>query len=192
MKEKDVMEKPADCILVIFGASGDLTNRKLIPAIFELQNQNLLPNKFLVLGVGRTEMTDDSFRAKMEDGVRNFSGEKDFNNETLQQFIEKLNYVSINTEIVSDFEILKRKLELLNLEHQIGGNYLFYLATPPILYEQIAGNLGAAGLQNESDGFRRLILEKPFGYDLTSAIKLNLKLHESFNEEQIYRIDHYL
>ena len=192
MKEKDVMEKPADCILVIFGASGDLTNRKLIPAIFELQNQNLLPNKFIVLGVGRTEMTDDNFREKMEDGVRNFSGEKDFNNDTLQQFIKKLNYVSINTEIVSDFEILKRKLDSLNLEHQIGGNYLFYLATPPILYEQIAGNLGAVGLQKEGDGFRRLILEKPFGYDLTSAIKLNLKLHESFNEEQIYRIDHYL
>jgi len=186
------MEKPADCILVIFGASGDLTNRKLIPAIFELLNQNLLPNKFVVLGVGRAEMNDESFREKMEEGVKKFSGEKDFNNDTLQQFIKKLNYVSINTENVADFEILKRKLESLNLEHQIGGNYLFYLATPPILYEQIAENLGAVELQKECDGYRRLILEKPFGYDLTSAIKLNLKLHETFNEEQIYRIDHYL
>ncbi|MEK6552118.1 MAG: glucose-6-phosphate dehydrogenase, partial [Bacteroidota bacterium] len=83
MKDKIIMEKPADCILIIFGASGDLTNRKLIPAIFELLNQNLLPNKFVVLGVGRTEMTDESFRKKMEEGVKNFSENKNFNNETL-------------------------------------------------------------------------------------------------------------
>ena len=192
MKDKIKMEKPADCILVIFGASGDLTNRKLIPAIFELLNQNLLPNKFIVLGVGRTEMTDESFRIKMEEGVKIFSENKNINDETLQQFLKKLYYVSINTESVTDFELLKRKLESLDSEHQTGGNYLFYLATPPILYEQIAGNLGSVELQKECDGYRRLILEKPFGYNLTTAIKLNLKLHEAFNEEQIYRIDHYL
>ena len=186
------MEKPADCVLVIFGASGDLTNRKLIPAIFELQNQNLLPNRFAVLGVGRTEMTDESFRKKMESGVKEFSEDKNLIGETINQFLKKLYYVSIDTENVADFELLKRKLVSLNLENQTGGNYLFYLATPPSLYEQIAKNLGTAGLQKEIEGYRRLIVEKPFGYDLTSAKKLNLKLHEVFDEEQIYRIDHYL
>ncbi len=186
------MEKPADCILVIFGASGDLTNRKLIPAVFELQNQNLLPYNFVVLGVGRTVMTDDSFRKKMEEGVKNYSENKNLDNERLHQFLKKLYYVSINTESSSDFELLRGKLELLNNDFQTGSNYLFYLATPPSIYEQIVENLGLVGLQKEIGGYGRLIIEKPFGYDLTSAKKLNSRLHEIFNEEQIYRIDHYL
>lgn len=186
------MDKSKSCILIIFGASGDLTHRKLIPAIFELMNQNLLPNNFSVLGVGRTALSDDQFRANSKEGIESFSEDENYKSELLPQFLNKLFYLSIDTKLPQDYLRLKEKLSQMDEEQKTEGNYLFYMAMPPSMYEIIAKNLGGCGLQDQSKGFRRLIVEKPFGYDLESGRELNRVLHEIFSEDQIYRIDHYL
>lgn len=182
------MKIPDDLTLVIFGASGDLTLRKLIPALLELSRQNMLPKTFSVLGVGRTLMTDGEFRAKMQEGLKSFARE---NSESLLQacdFCNTLFYQQIDTKSVADYAILNTRLKSLNQS----GNILFYLATPPSMYGVITANLKKVGLSKEKEGWRRIIIEKPFGYDLESAIALNKELLENVRERQIYRIDHYL
>jgi len=188
------MEKPDNCIIVIFGASGDLTKRKLIPAIFDLCIQDLLPKEFALLGVSRTAFSDDSFREIMVESLKKYSERKDFPAEKLNKFIERLHYLAIDTSAAEDYGLLKEKLAQLDNNHGTKDNYLYYLATPPKLYDIVAANLAAQGLsqQSEDTGWRRLIVEKPLGYDLNSSRELNLKLLHAFNEEQIYRIDHYL
>jgi len=174
------MKTPDDLTLVIFGASGDLTLRKLIPALLELGRQNMLPENFSVLGVGRTAMTDIDFRTKMHKGLRSCSEEN--------EFCQKLFYQQIDTKSVDDYEILNTRLKELNKS----GNILFYLATPPSMYGIITSNLKKVKLTKEKEGWRRVIIEKPFGYDLRSAIALNKELLRNVRERQIYRIDHYL
>lgn len=182
------MKQPKPHILVIFGASGDLTKRKLIPALYELHTQNLLPEEFAVLGVSRTELTDASFRDKMKE----FLPTQEENKKDVAEFIEHLYYQAISTSESKDYPILKSRLENLRQELAIPENYIYYLSTPPNLYQIIPQSLAMVGLNESEKGFKRLIIEKPFGTDLTSAIELNKNLLNYFREDQLYRIDHYL
>jgi glucose-6-phosphate 1-dehydrogenase len=182
------MKTPEPHILIIFGASGDLTKRKLIPALFELYSQKLLPEKFAVLGVSRTELSDQVFREKMGE----FLPASTLNNTAIARFKEALFYQSLNTSDEADYPRLKARLETIGNEFSLPANYIFYLSTPPQLYQVIPQILAKAGLNDISQGFRRLIIEKPFGTDLTSARELNRNLLSFYKEEQLYRIDHYL
>lgn len=180
-------------ILVIFGASGDLTYRKLIPSIYDLFCQDMLPEGFAVLGVSRTKFTDDEFRKKLEPGIKEFANKKASVESKLDNFLKSIYYQPIDTQSSEGYGILKDRLELLNEKHNTGGNYIFYLSTPPSLYKVIPEMLAEQGLNLASEGgFRRLIVEKPFGYDLKTALQLNKDLLSCFKENQIYRIDHYL
>lgn len=186
------MEKPENCIIVIFGASGDLTSRKLIPALFELKLQQLLPEKFFIVGVSRSEFTHEAFCEKIIKGIRSFSGEKEIPAEQLESFMDQISYQSMDMASAADYEKLKKLLTDTDQKFNTGGNYLFYLATPPVMFEIISENLGRAGLTNQVNGYRRLIFEKPFGHDLESAKDLNKNLLKVLTENQVYRIDHYL
>ena len=178
------MKKTKDQILVIFGASGDLTKRKLVPALFELYKQKLLPEKFLVLGASRTSLTDDEFRERTSEFLPD--------DDRVKEFKKILFYQSISTTDAEDYEKLKKRLTELNKKYEVEGNYIFYLSTPPSLYETIPKYLSDVGLSKSEKYFRRLIIEKPFGTDLNSAKKLNVNLLNYFGEHQIFRIDHYL
>jgi glucose-6-phosphate 1-dehydrogenase len=189
------MNNQSGLILVIFGASGDLTARKLIPALCDLKNRNLLPEKFAVLGVGRTSLNDEAFQTKMKEGIQQYLANTPCGtpNDRQDEFIEKLHYISIDTADNNEYAKLKQRLTELNDQYQAGDNCLFYLATPPNMYEVIIHNLGAQKLNNGPNGsWRRIIIEKPFGYDLKSAQELNKNLLKIFHEDQVYRIDHYL
>ncbi len=176
-------------IFVIFGASGDLAVRKLIPAIFELYQGKYLPENFAVLGVSRSDYSDAAFRKKV------FS-ESEFIDAAISKehkdFAERLSYVPIQTAEKKDYAKVKKQLAKLDKQFNIGGNYIFYLSTPPFLYKTIPACLAAHGLNEEKVGWRRLVIEKPFGYDLETAVKLNEDIRQHFEEDQIYRIDHYL
>ncbi len=176
------MQKTEDHILVIFGASGDLTRRKLIPALAELLKLDLLPEHFAVLGIGRSDYDDPSYREMMAGHIEENSG-----------ILPLLHYHSMDPSDAGAYGGLARRLKQLTKEHHVGPNYIFYLATPPSLYESIPQLLCEAGLTNE-DGkvWRRFIIEKPFGTDHASAKDLNQKLLSYLAEHQVYRIDHYL
>lgn len=178
-------------ILVIFGASGDLAKRKLIPAIFELYKENLLPEGFAILGVSRTEFTDDAFRDEvfLKNSLLSLEGVDD---KTKHTFSRKLFYQPIDTMEAEDYAQVKTRLSQLDEKLQLPGNYIFYLSTPPSLYSLIPAFLARQGLNMSEKGWRRLVIEKPFGYDLASAQALNRELQQYFNETQIFRIDHYL
>lgn len=181
-----------DQALVIFGASGDLTYRKLVPAVFDLYKQNSLPKNFAVLGVARSSLDDNAFREKMKDGIRQFATAKDISDEELDTFSKKLHYLSLNTGNGEEYVKLTERLALLDKEEGTAGNYIFYLSTPPDMYPVIPQYLAQQGLNKEEEGFRRIIIEKPFGTSLDSAKSLNASLREDYAENQIYRIDHYL
>jgi glucose-6-phosphate 1-dehydrogenase len=177
-------------LIVIFGASGDLTRRKLVPALFNLMKQNLLPEKFAVLGVGRTEMNDASFRDEMKSAIATFSEiQTTKEKEILLNFLSILFYCSIDTFNPDAYTSLNKKIIELNSELKLDDNIIFYLATPPNLYDKIPAFLGKQGLNRKT---HKIIIEKPFGTDLASAKKLNHDLLNYFPEDQIYRIDHYL
>jgi glucose-6-phosphate 1-dehydrogenase len=186
------MESPDNLIIVIFGASGDLTSRKLIPAIFSLKSQKIMPEKFAILGVGRTKISDEAFRAKMKDAIVSFSEEKITDQAIISDFTKNLYYYSMEDYSGGPYSELKKALLDLDKCYGIGGNHIFYLATPPSVYETITVNLSKEGLTAPGNGFRRIIIEKPFGYDLESGRNLNKTLHELISEDQIFRIDHYL
>jgi glucose-6-phosphate 1-dehydrogenase len=186
------MENPGNLVIVIFGASGDLASRKLIPAIFSLKNQKLMPEKYAILGVGRTKLTTEEFRIRMSKAIESYSDEKITDTDIISTFTKDLYYHSMDNSLESEYQGLKSVLTDLCRNCSIGGNYIFYLATPPSMYEPISLNLARTGLTEQASGFRRLIIEKPFGYDLQSGRKLNKTLHEIISETQIYRIDHYL
>ncbi len=177
-------------IFVIFGASGDLTKRKLIPALYSLYIQDLLPDKFALLGVSRTKFTDEEFREAMKSAINEF---KEIDNLSgIEEFIKKIFYTSIPVDDASSYYRVKMRLDKLRIDADISGNTLFYLSTPPELYGIIPANLASVGLNMQYDGWKRLIIEKPFGYDLESAIKLKDQLLKDWKEDQLYRIDHYL
>lgn len=185
------MEKPDNLILVIFGATGDLTSRMLVPALYSLGNQGLMPEKFALLGVGRSVITSGEFIDKMANAIKKFSDEKEHFS-YITEFTKYLEYQRIEYSSPEDYNLLGAVIDNLRKRFSIGGNIIFYMATPPNLYETIARNLSEAGLGNQIESFRRFIIEKPFGYDLESAGRLNKKLHELILEKQIFRIDHYL
>lgn len=184
------LNKPDNCIITIFGATGDLTKRKLIPAIFELFKQGNLPEKFSVLGTASTELTDDEFRVNMKNALNEFS--KGSNENNINEFVKTLNYIKLDFKDSPAYKNLKNKISELSGTCGNTGNTIFYLATIPSLFGEITVNLGKAGLNNNPAGYCRIIVEKPFGYDINSAIELNNTMHTVFNEDQIYRIDHYL
>jgi glucose-6-phosphate 1-dehydrogenase len=178
------MKQPVDQILIIFGASGDLTKRMLVPALFGLYLSNLMPAKFAVLGVSRTVFADDEFRGNASEFLPGTP--------EAAEFKKHLFYEPLAVTDPGEYHKLKERLENIGKTSGIEPNYIFYLSTPPSMYSVIPKNLAAAGLNNHDTYFRRLIVEKPFGTDLDSAKKLNVCLLNYFKENQIYRIDHYL
>ena len=183
---------PDPCNVVIFGASGDLTKRKLLPALYNLSREHLLPTGFSVVGYSRSEMTNDDFRDAMKSAVEEF-GElpKPMDVEAWRHFAEGLTYIAGHVGKADHYRRLADTLEQNDRQRGTGGNRLFYLAVPPSSILDIVQGLKAAGLA-QSNGWTRIIVEKPFGHDLASAQMLNRELKKVFHEEQIYRIDHYL
>ena len=186
------MKKADNQALVIFGASGDLTYRKLIPAVFDLYINDSLPDGYAVLGVSRTQFTDEEFRDKMKEGIQKFSNIKHVDSKKMDDFLSMVYYISIDTKKSEDYALVKAKIKELNAKYDLHNNYIFYLSTPPQLYPIIPKYLYGQGLTLQHKGFRRIIIEKPFGRDLVSAQELNRQLIDFFEESQIYRIDHYL
>ncbi|RPH85699.1 MAG: glucose-6-phosphate dehydrogenase [Candidatus Rokuibacteriota bacterium] len=178
--------------LVIFGASGDLTNRKLIPALWSLYAARTLPEPFVIIGTGRTEMTDEAFRDRMREGVKEFARLKIPNDNVWSRFASSLVYVPGDPNDAELYARLRAALEDVARRHGGPVNRLYYLSTPPSLYDDITRQLGKAGLAEEQGGWTRLVVEKPFGHDLRSAQELNQLVTSVFREEQVYRIDHYL
>lgn len=184
------MKKPDNQIIVIFGGRGDLAMRKIIPSLHALQNQGIMPERYAVVATGRNKVTDDDYRKEVTQALANASQGESGNDDTA--FIESFRYVSVDPSVADDYNYLAGKLSELRDELKTGGNILFYLSVPPALYGVIPGYLAYQGLNNEGDGWKRIIIEKPFGYDYASASSLNRKLLEFWNENQLYRIDHYL
>ena len=178
-------------IFVIFGASGDLTRRKLVPAIYELYKEKHLPPDFAVLGVSRSEMSHEAFRDKVF-WKNELMDASSASADKQKEFAGRLFYESIDTLNPESYSKVTRKLKELDEKLHTGGNYIFYLSTPPSLYSKIPESLAHQGLHRENGSWRRLVIEKPFGYDQASARDLNHSLLKFFNEDQIYRIDHYL
>ncbi len=182
---------PPPCALVIFGASGDLTRRKLVPALYALACDGLLPAGFAVVGTGRSEMSDAAFRETMRDAVTRFARVR-FDAAAWERFAAALHYVAMEYA-ASGLARLSERLEAVDRAHGTGGNRIYYFATPPSAFVPLAELVGEAGMSQEEGGaLRRLVVEKPFGRNLATARELNTALHHAFEEPQIYRIDHYL
>lgn len=181
------------CAIVIVGASGDLTSRKILPALYNLYLNKGLPEPFLVVGCSRTELNDESFREKMKAAVDSYGPAEE---SKWKAFSNRLHYRMIDYQKIHSFEAFAASLEDLDKENGTKGNRIFYLAIPPTLYQSTAMMLGQAGLAAEgggsAKGWARIVVEKPFGRDLETALELDRSLHEYFQEHQIYRIDHYL
>ena len=180
---------PDPHVLVIFGASGDLTHRKIIPALYRLALQNWLPAGFTIVGFSRRAWTTDIFRQRMEEAVRAQVGE--LVPAVWEDFLKGIHYISGQYDDPAAYKELYGLLRRFDAERGTGGNRLFYLATPPGLFATIVQRLGRSGLA-ESPGWVRVVIEKPFGRDLNSARELNMLVRRAFKEEQLYRIDHYL
>jgi len=185
--------KPGDpCVMVIFGAAGDLTRRKLIPALYNLAKLQLLSREFAVVGVAHTAMSTEDFRKKVDDDLKQFiEGEVD--PDLAEWFVRRMHYVTGEFDDQKIYPQLKELLEKADQDHSTHGNYFFYLATAADYFGPIVKNLAANGLMEENnDHWRRVIIEKPFGHDIESAKALNQQLLRVATEKQIYRIDHYL
>jgi glucose-6-phosphate 1-dehydrogenase len=180
------------CVVVIFGASGDLTQRKLVPALYRLACAGCLSGRFQVLGIGRTPMDDAEFRARMRAGSASSQEMSEINDAVWQAFASRLHYKDGCLDETVTYLQIARCLEQMHIEEGASTNHLFYAATPPSLAPSIVDGLGAAGLAAENAGWSRLIIEKPFGRDLASARELNAYIARVFDEHQVYRIDHYL
>ena len=179
----------ARCVLVLFGASGDLTKRKLVPALFNLAKANLLPDNFAILGVAFDDLTLEQFR----DQVTSFLRADENGAEALNSFRQRLYYQRADFGDSAMYPALQKRLGDLDLQYNTEGNYLFYLATAPKFFGQIVQQLGQSQLSKEENGrWRRVVIEKPFGHDLESAKSLNRQIKSVLAENQIYRIDHYL
>lgn len=184
------IEEPV--LLVVFGASGDLSKRKLLPALYHLAEQNLLPNNFTVVGFARTPYSDDEFRALAKSGIQEYS-EWGVDEHIWRRFAQGLFYHAGGYDDPESFKALAARVQELDHAREIGGNHVYYLATPPSVFEPITTLIHATGLCSaEHKLHRRIVIEKPFGHDLASARRLNDHLLTLFAENQIYRIDHYL
>ena len=178
---------------VIFGATGDLTHRKIIPAFYHLAKNNLLPDDFAIIGFARRPKSDDDFRKDLTEALHKFSHTQPVDEEVWKKLSAHIYYFQGELDDAEAYKRLAEKLKKLPESAKIGENYLFYLATAPNYFGVCAQNLAAAGLASQHDGTRRrLIVEKPFGEDLKSAQELNRTLQSAFAESDIFRIDHYL
>ena len=194
-----LIERPIPpCCIIIFGATGDLTHRKLIPALFSLDAQGLLPKQLKIVGFARREFSDDSFQEELQKSLQEFAPDlwKEAQ-DTWKQFSKRVVFHRSDFDNAQGFNWLRERLEKFDETDGTAGNRLYYLATPPSTYTQVIQQLGKAGLvrpgnEPDSKGFTRIIVEKPFGSDLDSARALNAELKHVFDETQIYRIDHYL
>ncbi|MGC2420564.1 MAG: glucose-6-phosphate dehydrogenase [Candidatus Acidiferrales bacterium] len=189
-------EVPRDpCVIVMFGASGDLARRKLLPALFDLARHDCLAPRFRLLGFARTHMSDDDFRRGAGKDLPKGDGAGAGAQPARQEdFLKQLEYFTGNYDDPESFTRLAQRLEALDRQAQLGGNRLYYLATPPDVYPHIIEQLGKAGLAKPKSGksWTRIIIEKPFGHDRASAQDLNQRVLAVFEESQVYRIDHYL
>jgi glucose-6-phosphate 1-dehydrogenase len=185
--------RPADsCIMVIFGAAGDLTTRKLIPALYNLGKSEHLPKNFAIIGFAFDPMTDDQFRDKVKKDIKEFAPDP-IDDTLCDWLIERIYYICADFRDATKYGELKTKLAELDAKYKTPGNYFYYLATAPQFFSEIVKQLGAAELHCEAPGkWRRVVIEKPFGSDLESAKALNKDILKVLQEKQIYRIDHYL
>ena len=178
--------------IVVFGASGDLTRRKLVPALHSLACEGHLADKTRIVGVARTDMDRQAFADHLYDGVADYARLSPGQCELWPRFAQRLSFVSGNYDEPATYRRLGEHLDRLDAEGGTRGNRLFYLAIPPQLYPVVIAQLGRAGLNRGGAGWTRIIIEKPFGHSLTSARELNTQVHATFDEAQVYRIDHYL
>ena len=181
---------PGPTTLVIFGASGDLTRRKLLPALYRLSRGQRLPPRFSVIGVARTPLDDEGFREQFRKSLREFAHVEDARDDVADSLAGRLGYIPGELDDPALYQLLRERLE----RDGTGNGVLFYLAIPPDAYAKVIEQLGRAGLSHEQppSQWRRIIVEKPFGRDLTTARELNALLHAHFEEHQVFRIDHYL
>ena len=181
-------EKPAEKIaIIIFGVTGDLTKRKLIPALYQLELADQLPDEMVIIGFARREWDDSILREEMRKGVEKFSRTQPINVEKLDRLLDCMYYLRSSFDEDEGYVQLDKKIKELGATDRI-----YYLSTPPSSYEMIVAGLGKAGLANNPDGWVRIVIEKPYGHDLESARALDRQVHEVFTEDQVYRIDHYL
>ncbi len=183
---------PSPCMIVIFGASGDLTKRLLIPSLFNLYNDKLMPDDFAILGVAIDDFNTASFRAQISEDVHTYSRRTDFDEDSWLMFCDRIHYMQGNFDDGDTFSHLDKFLNAFNGRHNTQGNVLFYMATPPSVFGMISDGLESVGLNHETTGWRRIIVEKPFGSDSKSAKALNTEILTYWKERQVYRIDHYL
>jgi len=185
--------RPADrCAMVIFGASGDLTKRKLLPSLYHLAKKALLPSDFALVGCAIDDMDQEAYRIRIRSDLGEFGGAPD-HCKFCDWLVERVYYLKGDFNDPETYRRLRDLLKEVDEKHSTGGSYLYYLATTPTLFGDVVRNLGAAGLAEQVDGqWRRVVIEKPFGHDLESARALNRKIGEVLKERQIYRIDHYL
>src|SRR5690242_1781746 len=183
--------KPDPCCLVIFGVTGDLAHRLVTPALYNLQPGNLLPDNFCVVGIARKGMTGDQLRESLLKGLHQFSARK-VDDALAKRLLSCVTCIEADPKDPASFDAMREQLDRLEAERKTGGNRLFYLATPPNAFLPIARELGRTGMLAENGSWRRLVVEKPFGTDLESAKTLNHELLKLVDEQQIYRIDHYL
>jgi glucose-6-phosphate 1-dehydrogenase len=185
-------KKPDPCCFVIFGATGDLAHRLVIPALYNLAATDLLPDKFCVVGIARKAMSSDDLRDSLMKGLRQFAT-RPVDDAIAKRLLECLTCIAADPSEPASFDQMRKEIEKLEATRKTGGNRLFYLATPPNAFAPISQELGRAGMLKEEKGaWRRLVVEKPFGTDLASAKALNEALLKIVDEQQIYRIDHYL
>jgi glucose-6-phosphate 1-dehydrogenase len=189
---QSTQKKPDPCSFVIFGVTGDLTHRLVIPALYNLAATDLLPDKFCVVGVARKAMSNDDLRKSLMKGLREFAT-RPVDDAIAERLLECVTSIAADPKDSASFDRMRDQLERLEANRSTGGNRLFYLATPPDAFAPISRELGRTGLLREENGaWRRLVIEKPFGTDLASARALNAELLKIVDEHQIYRIDHYL
>jgi glucose-6-phosphate 1-dehydrogenase len=181
------MKPPEPQAVVIFGASGDLTRRKLLPAFWHLFVEGLLPDEFAIAGYARTEMTDEQFRELAHHAVQEF-GKADPEGERWQEFAKRLCYVPGEFDAQKSMEHLRERLEEIDARHGTNGGRFFYCATPPAAYPKIVARIGESEMHPDA----KIVIEKPFGNNLERARELNRQLHAVFDESQVFRIDHYL
>ena len=185
---------PDPSMLVLFGATGDLAHRKVMPALYHLWRTNLLPHEFVVLAIGRRPYDDETFRAEIRGSLEQFSRVLPLDEAAWASFSERIRYQRLDFADPSGFDALAARCDEFDAEHGTRGNRLFYLATQPSQFAEIVAQLGRVGLDHErhDGGWRRVVIEKPFGHDLDSARRLNREVGKVFRETQVYRIDHYL
>jgi glucose-6-phosphate 1-dehydrogenase len=183
-----VRRTPDPCALTIFGASGDLTKKKLMPALYSLAFRRLLPSKFAVVGVARTEESDDDFRERMKEAVQEYARDE-FRDEIWEPLAEGMRYVATDFSDERSADEVARVLSEFDEERGTSGNRVYYLAIPPSVFPMV---VDALGRRRSAEGWTRLIIEKPFGHDLESAGELNAAIQEHFTEDEVFRIDHYL